>query len=87
MAAKTEYIRARIEPNLKKHVHAIFCTLGVTPTQIITMFYKTIERTKEVPLDLHIPNEETARAIKEVREGKGLIYCKDVEDMFKKLDC
>ena len=85
MTTKTEFIRARIEPDLKRHVHAVFNKLGLTPTQVITMFYKNIERTKSIPLDLSIPNKETIRAIKEARAGKGLVYCKDVDDMFDKL--
>ncbi len=86
MSVKTEFIRARIEPNLKKHVHAIFNKLGLTPTQVITMFYKNIERTRSIPLELSIPNEETVKAIKEAREGKGLIFCEDVDEMFDKLE-
>jgi len=86
MSVKTEFIRARIEPNLKKRVHTIFNKLGLTPTQVITMFYKNIERTRSIPLELSIPNEETVKAINEAREKKGLIFCKDVDDMFDKLE-
>lgn len=46
---KTDFVRARIEPELKQHVHAIFDELGVTPTQAITMFYKLVEREHGVP--------------------------------------
>ena len=31
------------------------------------------------------PNQETERAIKEARMGKGVVVCKDAKDMFKKL--
>lgn len=82
---KTEFIRARIEPNLKAAAHAVFAELGVTPTQVITMLYKQVQNKHALPFDLSVPNAETARAIKEARNRKGLIACKDAKDMFKKL--
>lgn len=82
---KTEFVRARIEPQLKNEAHAIFKELGVTPTQVITMLYKQVQLKHALPFDLSLPNAETARAIKEARQRKGVVICKDAQDMFKKL--
>lgn len=82
---KTDYIRARVEPKLKAHVNKVFESLGITPTQVITMLYKYIEREKRIPLSFSIPNKETARAIRETREGKGLIESESVEALFEEL--
>ena len=82
---KNDFIRARVEHGLKEHVHAVFNEIGVTPTQAVTMFYKYVERRHTLPSDLFVPNEETARAIKEARAGKDVVVCKDAEDMFQKL--
>ena len=82
---KSAYIRARIEPDLKAKAESIFHELGVTPSQVITMLYKQVSRKHEIPLDLHLPNDETARAIKEARKGKNAVICKDPDDLFKKL--
>lgn len=82
---KTDFVRARIESDLKDHVHAVFRKIGVTPTQAIRMFYHYVDNTHAFPFDLSIPNKETARAIKEAREGKGVVVCKDADDMFRKL--
>ena len=82
---KTDFIRARVEPELKTHVHKVFDTLGVTPTQVITMLYKYIEREKKIPFSLSIPNEETARAIREAKAGKGLIVSESLDDLFNEL--
>lgn len=84
--SKTAYIRVRIEPELKADVEEIFGDLGLTPTQVITMLYKQIKRKRELPLDLHLPNRETARAIKEARKGKGVVFSKSVDDLLKDLD-
>ena len=86
METKRDYIRARVEPQLKMHVESVFKKIGVTPTQVITMLYKIIEREKRIPFDLYAtPNRETVRAIKEARAGKGLVVCKNADDMFDKL--
>jgi DNA-damage-inducible protein J len=83
--SKSAYVRARIEPGLKMQAEAIFNELGVTATQVITMLYKQVSRKHEIPLDLSLPNKETAKAIEEARKGEGIVRCKDVDDMFDKL--
>jgi DNA-damage-inducible protein J len=83
---KTEFVRARIEPHLKAEAHAIFEELGVTPTQVITMLYKQVKLKHALPFDVTLPNTETRRAIKEAKSRKGIVVCKDAEDMFKKLN-
>lgn len=83
--SKTAYIRARVEPELKTEVEAIFKELGVSTSQVLTMLYRQIRREHEIPLDLHLPNKETAKAIKEARAGKNIVKCKDADDLFDKL--
>lgn len=83
---KSAIVRARIEPTLKKEVESVFEELGVTPTQVIHMLYKQVQRSHELPLEFFVPNATTARAIKEARQNKGIVYCKNAEDLFKQLD-
>ncbi|MEM9243781.1 MAG: type II toxin-antitoxin system RelB/DinJ family antitoxin [Pseudomonadota bacterium] len=84
--SKTAFIRARIEPELKNDVESILKELGISTSQMLTMLYKKIRRDKEIPIDLHIPNKETAKAIAESRKGKNVVACKDADDMFERLD-
>jgi DNA-damage-inducible protein J len=83
--SKSAYVRARIEPDLKMEAEAIFSEFGVTATQVITMLYKQVSRKHEIPLDLSLPNKETAKAINEARKGEGIVRCKNADDMFDKL--
>lgn len=83
--SKSAYVRARIEPELKTGVEAIFSEFGVTPTQVITMLYKQVLRNHEIPIDLSLPNKETAKAIEEARKGEGIVRCSDVNDLFSQL--
>ncbi len=84
--SKAAFIRARVEPSLKLTAESVLHELGITPTQAVTMLYKRIAREHEWPLELKLPNAETARAIKEARQGKGVTVCKDVDDLIKKLE-
>ncbi|STY78981.1 RelB antitoxin [Legionella wadsworthii] len=59
--SKSAYIRARIEPDLKIEAEAIFQKLGVTATQVITMLYRQVLRTGEIPLDLSLTKKEISR--------------------------
>lgn len=83
---KSDYIRARMEPELKAHVNKIFAAIGITPTQAITMLYKYVEREKRIPLSFSIPNKETAKAIREAKAGKGLIESANLEALFEELE-
>jgi len=55
---KTDFVRARIEPQLKADVHFIFEKLGVTPTQVITMLYKQVKNKRELPFNLSLHSAE-----------------------------
>ena len=43
--AKSEMIRARVEPGLKHEAEAVLEKLGMTPTEAITLFYKQVSLT------------------------------------------
>lgn len=49
----TNQINIRIDPVLKKEVHAIFKELGIEPSTAISMFYSYVKHNKKMPpLDL-----------------------------------
>lgn len=83
---KSEFIRARIEPELKSKVEKIFAALGLNVTEAITMFYKQVELNNGLPFDVKIPNKTTQKAIEETEKGINIIKCDDMEDLFKRLN-
>lgn len=83
--SKAAFIRARIEPDLKTSAETVLNELGITPTQAITMLYKSIAREHGWPLELKVPNAVTRQALEETDKGIGLVECKDADDLFKKL--
>ena len=70
--AKTQMIRARVEPNLKQDAEKIFSTLGLSATEAITLFYKQVALCQGLPFAVRIPNAETREAIRQARRGRGL---------------
>lgn len=82
---KSEIIKTRIEPDLKKEVERIFAALGLSTTEAISLFYYQVKLWKGLPFAIRIPNKKTLKTFKDTDEGKNLVRCKDADDMFRKL--
>jgi DNA-damage-inducible protein J len=83
--SKSVYVRARIEPSIKAQAEDIFHRLGLTSAEAVCMFYMQVCLHDGLPFEVKIPNKETIKAINEARKGKGLVKCKDVDDLFDQL--
>ena len=57
--AKTEMIRARVEPELKYQAEEVFSGLGLSPTEAITLFYRQVTLHHGLPFAVKVPNAET----------------------------
>ena len=66
--AKTEMIRARVEPDLKAQAERVLHKLGLSATEAITLFYKQVVLRQGVPFEVSIPNAETVEALREACE-------------------
>lgn len=84
--AKSEFIRARIEPQLKHDAEEILEQLGLNQTEAIRIFYKQIVINKGLPFEVKIPNNTTKKAIYEVEHNKNIVECSDEDDLFSKLN-
>ncbi len=70
--AKTEMIRARVEPDLKREAEELFTALGLSATEAITLFYKQVALHRGLPFDVRVPNAATVKALRQARDGVGL---------------
>jgi DNA-damage-inducible protein J len=68
--AKSETIRARVEPELKQKAEAVLEKLGLSPTEAITLFYHQVTLHRGLPFPVCIPNAATRKALREARAGK-----------------
>lgn len=83
--SKTATIRARIDNELKKEVEDLFHALGLSTTEAINIFYRQVKLRGGLPFPVIIPNETTKKVFKDTDEGKNIIYCTDVDEMFEQL--
>ncbi len=79
--AKTEMIRARVEPELKNQAEAIFSKLGLSSTEAITLFYKQVSLNQGLPFLVKLPNAETLEILREARSGEELNEYANLEDL------
>jgi DNA-damage-inducible protein J len=82
---KSETIRARVEPALKRDAEAILKKIGLTSSEAITLFLTQVRLTKGLPFPLRIPNRQTRQAIKDAHEGKDVEEFESVADWAKKM--
>jgi DNA-damage-inducible protein J len=70
--SKTETIRARVAPKLKRDAQAVLHRIGLTSSEAITLFLTQVTLAKGLPFPVRLPNKETKRALKEARERRDI---------------
>ncbi|RLA08068.1 MAG: type II toxin-antitoxin system antitoxin, RelB/DinJ family [Gammaproteobacteria bacterium] len=86
---KTDKISARIQPNIKKRGNAILSSIGIKPSDAITLFYHQIIIHRGLPFEARLPNDETIEAINELKDPNKRARLKkydNVEQLMADLD-
>ena len=79
--AKTEMIRARVEPDLKVQAEHVLRELGLSATEAITLFYKQVVLRQGVPFDVSIPNAKTVEALRQAQEPDELTEYSSLDEL------
>ena len=79
--AKTEMIRARVEPELKREAEELFLGLGLSATEAITLFYRQVTLHRGLPFSVRMPNVETIESRRQARDGDGLSEYTSLEEL------
>ncbi|MGH6919762.1 MAG: type II toxin-antitoxin system RelB/DinJ family antitoxin [Geminicoccaceae bacterium] len=79
--AKSETIRARVEPELKREAEAVLKALGLNASEAITLFYRQVALRRGLPFEIKLPNETTRAAIHDALEGKDLMEWSDLDEL------
>lgn len=82
--SKTQTIRARVRPELKRDAEAVLRKLGLTSSEAITLFLTQVKLNKGLPFPVRVPNAETRRAINEVRARRNVETFESVSAWKKK---
>ncbi len=70
--AKTDTVRARVEPELEAEAETILRALGLRPAGAIRPFCRQVALRRGLPFAVEIPNAETRDAMREARERQDL---------------
>ncbi len=85
MAANT-VVRARIDEHTKEEATVVLAAMGLTVSDAFRIMLTRVAREKALPFEPLIPNEETIKAMKQARSGKGLTKAKSVDDLMTDLN-
>jgi len=80
--AKAEFIRARIEPEVKHEAEAILKRLGLSISEAVNLFYNQVILYRGLPFEVKLPNEETLQVFGETDAGKNLTEWTTPDDLF-----
>ena len=83
--AKTETIRARVEPKLKQQAEGVLRELGLSATEAITLFYTQVAMCRGLPFDVKIPNADTVEAMRQAESGECLIEYDNLDELKARL--
>ena len=70
--SKTETVRARVAPELKRDAEAVLRKIGLTSSEAITLFLTQVKLTKGLPFPVRVPNKATRRAISDAHALKNV---------------
>lgn len=84
--ANNAVVRARIDENIKEEASVVLAAMGLTVSDAFRIMLTRIAREKSLPFEPLVPNEETIKALKQARSGKGIIKVKSVDDLMADLN-
>lgn len=84
--AKTATIQTRVDPVVKNNAQMILKKLNISMSEAISMYLSQITLHKGIPFEIKIPNEITAKTLKDVEMGKNVHRVDSIDGLFKELD-
>ena len=85
---RTDTVRGKVSHKTKLGAERILEKLGLSMSEAINLMLVQVNMQKALPFDItlpKVPNTETEKALKATDKGKGLIECKDADDLFDKV--
>lgn len=80
--SKTAVIHARIDPTTKAATERVLKNLGLSPTEAIRLLYRQIAMRGEFPVELRVPNAETANVLAQADRGEDIETFDSTEDLY-----
>jgi DNA-damage-inducible protein J len=83
---KTATIQTRVDPAVKHNAQIILKKLNISMSEAISMYLSQITLHKGIPFEIKIPNEITAKALKDSEIGNDLHAVDSIDELFEELD-
>lgn len=84
--AKSATIQTRVDPDIKHNAQIILKKLNISMSEAISMYLSQITLHNGIPFEIKIPNEITAKTLKDVEDGKKIHIVDSVDELFQELD-
>ncbi len=84
--AKTATIQTRVDPVIKRKAQIILNKLNISMSEAISLYLSQITLHNGIPFEIKIPNEVTAKTLKDTENGNNLHKVDSVDELFQKLD-
>jgi DNA-damage-inducible protein J len=84
--AKTAIIQTRVDPAVKHNAQIILKKLNISMSEAISMYLSQITLHNGIPFEIKLPNDVTAKALKESERGNDLHTVDSVDALFQELD-
>lgn len=68
--SKTEYVRARIQPEIKDQAGAILSELGLSMSEAISLYMNQIVKHRGIPFPVKLPNDELLASFQQKENGE-----------------
>jgi DNA-damage-inducible protein J len=83
--SKTATVRTRMEPGLKHEVEDILSELGLTASETILLLYRQIKLRQGLPFEVSLPNQLTARTLRNSKAGKQVKHFTSKKELYADL--
>jgi DNA-damage-inducible protein J len=78
----TAIVQATVDSTLKEQASAVLAEIGMTVDDALRLLLTQVVEEHDLPLLMHIPNDETIAAMREADSGAGKRYS-SLEELFK----
>jgi len=83
---KTATIQTRVDPTVKHNAQIILKKLNISMSEAISMYLSQITLHRGIPFEIKIPNEITAKTLKDSESGNDLHPVDSIDGLFEALD-
>jgi DNA-damage-inducible protein J len=80
-----EEVKGRLSGSVKRSAEAVFKHYNLSTSQAISLFFHTVAESKSLSFNLTMPNQETIKAIDDVKNRVGIKKFNNAQEMLSDL--